>query len=105
MCKKVGVDSFRLSERKVIACLASLDRAPTRISTLKAFANSSPGLSSGNPGIEDHFVKDATLKELRRWLAHQTVATPSELRRISRDTFDPGFQSNPWAEISERFQR
>jgi hypothetical protein len=34
-------------------------------STVKALANFSPGLSSGNPGKEISFVLHATLKELR----------------------------------------
>ena len=33
--------------------------------TPKAFANSSPGLRSGNPGISPRFYDDATLKGLR----------------------------------------
>ena len=53
-----------------------------------------------NPGITS--VID---EELRRGLGIATgVATPSGLRRISCE-FYPGFQSKPWAEISERFQR
>ncbi|HYJ89430.1 MAG TPA: hypothetical protein VEW46_25435, partial [Pyrinomonadaceae bacterium] len=32
-------------------------------------------------------------------------ATPSELRRISWNVLNPGFQSQPWAGIRERFQR
>jgi len=34
--------------------------------TLKAFANSSPGLRFGNPGIKRHQMEDATLQGLRR---------------------------------------
>jgi hypothetical protein len=53
-----------------------------RIVTLKAFANFSPGLRYGNPGITGcDFMKDATLFETR-------VA-----------------KAQPWAEISQRFQR
>ena len=52
-------------------------------------------------------MKDATLKGLRRMSRNrEAVATPSGLRRVYllRDD-DPGFQSKPWAEISQRFQR
>jgi hypothetical protein len=52
-------------------------------------------------------MKDATLKELRPLFAnHEPVATPSELQSIPWKFFlNPGFQSKPWAGISERFQR
>ena len=40
----------------------------------------------------------ATLKQLN------PVATPSELRQ-NRVTFDPGFQSKPWAETCEHLRR
>jgi hypothetical protein len=50
--------------------------------TLKAFANSSPGLRIGNPGT-------ATRENgiLLLWCVY------------------PGFQGKPWAGIGERFQR
>jgi hypothetical protein len=75
--------------------------------TLKAFANSSPGLRFGNPGITHAiFTEDATLKGLRRRPLHRNpVATPSELRRNKYEPYPPGFQSKPWAKISQRFQR
>jgi hypothetical protein len=44
--------------------------------TLKAFANSSPGLRFGNPGNLHTFLEDATLKELRR---HSQNAKQSQL--------------------------
>ncbi len=76
------------------------------ILTLKAFANSSPGLRFGNPGKGILFLEGATLKELRRRpLNRKTVATPSELRRNKCALLSPGFQSKPWAEICQRFQR
>ncbi len=48
--------------------------------TLKAFANSSPGLRFGNPGKACRFLEHATLKELRRHSSVKTVSTPSELQ-------------------------
>jgi hypothetical protein len=51
-------------------------------------------------------MKDATRKGLRRPSRNRNrVATPSELRRNKMCILLPGFQSKPWAKISERFQR
>ena len=48
----------------------------------------------------------ATLKGLRRCLSNRKpVATPSGLRKIFWGILFPGFQSKPWAGISQRFQR
>jgi len=45
--------------------------------TLKAFANSSPGLRFGNPGTtHPYFFKDPTLKELGR---RSLIAEPAQL--------------------------
>jgi len=49
------------------------------------------------------FMKDATLKELRQYA--QLVATPSELQRIPKGFLEPRVSKQPWAGISERFQR
>jgi hypothetical protein len=71
--------------------------------TLKAFANSSPGLRFGNRGKAPLILEEATLKELRRSLNARS-ATPSELRGIFGKLFlKPGFQSKPWSGIGERF--
>jgi hypothetical protein len=52
------------------------------------------------------FFEDATLKGLRHRPPNRNpVATPSELGRNKCVPFLPGFQSKPWAKISERFQR
>jgi len=77
--------------------------------TPKAFANSSPGFDL-KPWVQERIFRFvATLKALR-WVA--TVlssfihdATPSEVATNEECHLDPGFQSKPWAEISERFQR
>jgi hypothetical protein len=55
--------------------------------TLKAFANSSPGLRFGNPGKSVPFLEGATLKELRRRLL--SPQPPSGLRTISSRIFEP----------------
>jgi hypothetical protein len=73
--------------------------------TLKVLANVSPGLRFGNPGKGISFLVDATLKELRRIYEPQNRATPSGLRTISSNVLSPGFQSKPWADIGQRFQR
>jgi hypothetical protein len=57
-------------------------------------------------GTTHSFLEEATLKELRRHSQPaKAVATPSELRKSPADLLNPGFQSKPWAGISERFQR
>jgi hypothetical protein len=74
--------------------------------TLKAFANSSPGLCLGNPGEQASISLTPTLKELRRrspTVKHSQLLQSCE---VSLAAFNnPGFQSKPWAGISERFQR
>jgi hypothetical protein len=72
--------------------------------TLKAFANSSPGLRFGNPGNTRHLQKTQTLKGLSR-RSPKTVSTPSELRQKQTCILSPGFQSKPWAGIGQRLQR
>ena len=51
-------------------------------------------------------MKDATLKELLR---RSQTAKQSQLLQSCEESLagllNPGFQSKPWAEISERFQR
>jgi hypothetical protein len=77
------------------------------IVTLKALANSSPRLRFGNPGNRHLvFIEDATLKGLR--LACQIQKRRNSFRvatNLSRASLHPGFQSKPWAGISQRFQR
>jgi len=52
------------------------------------------------------FLEDATLKELRR---HSRTPKQSQLLQSCEKSFagllNPGFQSQPWAGISQRFQR
>jgi hypothetical protein len=46
------------------------------------------------------------MKGLRRRPLHRNpVATLSELRQNKCEPYPPGFQSKPWAKISQRFQR
>ena len=91
-------NSIRPSRRE-----SHLKRLLSGLQTLKAFANSSPGLRFGNPGNTHSFLEDATLKELRRgFVTAKLLATPSDLRRISCATFNPGFQSKPWAGVRQR---
>jgi hypothetical protein len=47
-----------------VESIPTLENSYPRI-TLKALANSSPGLRFGNPGKTHPFVEGATLKELR----------------------------------------
>jgi putative transposase len=74
--------------------------------TPKMFANSSPGLSFGNPG------ENATHNRRRN---PERVASPLTNRKSRRNSFrvatkqmralrSPGFQSQPWAEIRERLR-
>jgi hypothetical protein len=73
--------------------------------TLKAFANFSPGLSSGNPGNQGRLVENATLKELRRPLLAK-VRNPFRVAKTFPVPSRPRVaKAQPWAEISERFQR
>ena len=82
-----------------------LRRLIGEINTLKAFANSGPGLRFGNPGRTHPFLEDATLKELRRrWFN----AEPRNLFGVANNLplhFEPRDQSKPWADIGQRFQR
>jgi len=74
--------------------------------TLKAFANSSPGLPLRLPrGKGIPFIDDATLKELRQRSQAKQSQLPHSCRKIYCWLHYPGFQSKPWAGISERFQR
>src|SRR6185436_6833905 len=75
--------------------------------TLKALANSSPGLRFGNPGKKRLKRIIATLKELLRFLlATRDAATPSELRLRNWNTLFPRVaKAQPWAGISQRLQR
>jgi hypothetical protein len=75
--------------------------------TLKALANSSPGLRFGN--LQNTRLSFIDIRNPER------VASPSTESQPRRNSFrvaknllgirDPGFQSKPWAGISERFQR
>jgi hypothetical protein len=63
--------------------------------TLKAFANSSPGLRFGNPGKEGSFFADDANPErvASRYLSQLLQSCDKTNRRI----LPPGFQSKPWA--------
>ena len=82
-----------------------LDTRVSNCLTLKAFANASPGLLQ--PWVSDSFRgysnPEGVASKLRGIATG--VATPSGLRRICYWDDDPGFQSKPWAGISQRFQR
>jgi hypothetical protein len=72
--------------------------------TLKAFANSSPGLRSGNPGIHVAIVIiPATLKGLRRCLA----ITPSQhfqgCEEFMLANEIQGFKANPGLKFANAF--
>jgi len=57
-------------------------------------------------GRESEPLSVATLKELRSFCkSSRGDATLSELRLQEIQSMFPGFQSKPWAGISERFQR
>ena len=72
--------------------------------TLKAFANSSPGLPSGNPGAIIKLTEEATLKGLRhRPRNHKPVATPSELRPREAPFSPQGFKANSGLKLSNAF--
>jgi hypothetical protein len=76
--------------------------------TLKAFANSSPGFALKPWVKRGHIYFVATLKELRRHCdSADGDATLSGLRlQKHSDAFFPRVaKAQPWAEISERFQR
>ena len=68
--------------------------------TLKAFANSSPGLRSGNPGVTD-FMKDATLKGLRSPSAKSQLLQSCEESLAAFKT--QGFKANPGLELANAF--
>jgi len=51
--------------------------------TLKAFANSSPGLRLGNPGNGQFIIEDITLKELLR----PSTIKPPQLFQSCKETF------------------
>ena len=89
---------------RIINGLAVMQTVSLR-TTLKAFANSSPGLRFGNPGNIHSFLEDAALKELRRgFVTARLFATPSELRRISCATFEPRVsKQTPGLEFANAF--
>ena len=74
--------------------------------TLKAFANFSPGFAL-KPWVQKCGRKlFATLKELRRFAVGERRRNPF---RVASSTYwigvTQGCEAQPWAEISERFQR
>src|SRR6185436_13950003 len=74
--------------------------------TLKALANSSPGLRFGNPGKKSRKRIVATLKELLRFLLATRDATPSESRLKNWNALFPRVaKARPWGGISQRLQR
>jgi hypothetical protein len=72
--------------------------------TLKAFANSSPGLRFGNSGKEAFtFLEDATLKELRRRSPPVKRRNSFRVAKNPSNLLSPGFQSNPGLEFANAF--
>ena len=94
-----GCDSGKLKRLLQNCCRVVSKNEFTRIQilpfTLKALANSSPGLRFGNPGKKRRKRTIATLKELLWFLlATRDDATPSELRlRDWNALFPQGSQS------------
>jgi hypothetical protein len=80
---------------------ARLESGPT----LKAFANSSPGLRSGNPGLTSVSKLFATLKGLRTGCDLEDAdATLSGLRTKSMSGFVPGLpRCNPGLKLANAF--
>ena len=93
----IKISAFHMSVAEKICCFEHL--------TLKAFANSSPGLGFNNPGFGCDFTIVATLKELRR-VGDNRATTQLFQSCVFRGNTSayPGLQQ-PWAEIRERFQR
>src|SRR5882724_3755314 len=79
--------------------------AKLRLLTLKALANSSPGLRFGNPGEQ----RISVLRRNSEGVASRVVnKNRRNSFRVATNLFrllHPGFQSKPWAGISQRFQR
>ena len=79
--------------------------AKLRLLTLKALANSSPGLRFGNPGEQRIPVlrrnSEGVASRVANKNRHNSFRVATNLFRL----LDPGFQSKPWAGISQRFQR
>ena len=73
--------------------------------TLKAFANSSPGLRFGDPGITLSFEKGATLKGLRRRLFDRGRSQPLQgcASVKSGCASSQGFKANPGLELANAF--
>jgi hypothetical protein len=76
-----------------VESIPTLEKTYRRI-TLKAFANSSPGLRFGNPGKRIPFLEGATLKELRWRLLTAKPRNPVQgCEQSPRAFLNPGFQS------------
>jgi hypothetical protein len=80
--------------------------AADELNTLKASANFSPGLGFDNPGstylISSRSNSEGVALDVS---SPQIGATLSGLRQSPEAFSNPEFQSKPWAEISQRFQR
>jgi hypothetical protein len=61
-----------------------------------------PRVALWQPWEHSFILEDATLKELRR---PSLTANHRNSFRVAKNLLNPGFQSKPWAGISERFQR
>jgi len=88
-----------------VESIPTVEKIYRKLTTLKAFANSSPGLSFGNPGENPSLFKGATLKELGRRLLTAKPRNPFRVANNLRASLHPGFQSKPWADSGQRFQR
>ena len=72
--------------------------------TLKAFANSSPGLSFGNPGENPSHFKGATLKELGRRLLTAKPRNPFRVaNNLPGHLCTQGFKANPGLTVANAF--
>ena len=72
--------------------------------TLKALANSSPGFAL-KPRVKIHVSFVATLKELRRVFVYLDATLSGFVSSVMRHVFRRVAKAQPWAGISERFQR
>jgi hypothetical protein len=74
--------------------------------TLKAFANSSPGLRFGNPGKRRLIHRTRNSEGVASAFVNREAAQPLQgCEQFPRALLDPGFQSKPWADIGQRLQR
>ena len=98
--KPSTASSDKLNVRHTLESLAKL-----RLLTLKALANSSPGLRFGNPGAQRIPVLRRNSEGVASRVAYKNRRNSFRVATNLFRLLDPGFQSKPWAGISQRFQR